>query len=141
MTTQKLDEILQEPELAAVLKTTEWTAAQALMVLRAQQRSGLTVQGFTRQVGIPTWRLYKWRLRLQKELAEEPAPVELPSEPPLPAAFVPVSVPAPVSQPACATLPSACAELVVPSGLRVRLTAQTPPSWLPLLCQALRAAC
>ncbi|MFO0576460.1 MAG: hypothetical protein U1A78_20850 [Polyangia bacterium] len=139
MTTQELDSMLQAPELRAVLATTEWTPDQAHRVLRAQQRSGLTMYAFARRVGIPSWRLYKWRQRLQPLQPQALAPTETVSSEELPAAFIPLQLVTPPQQ--SSALPSACVELVHPSGLRVRLIPQTPLAWLPLLAQALRASC
>ena len=139
MTTQELDSMLQAPELRAVLATAEWTPDQAQRVLRAQQRSGLTVYAFARRVGIPSGRLYKWRQRLHPLGHEELAPTETASPEALPAAFVPLQLVA--LPPQSPELPSACAELVHPSGLRVRLGPQTPVAWLPVLAQAQRAPC
>lgn len=139
MTKQEMEALLQEPALVQVLQTTEWSAEQALVVLRAQRQSGLSVQEFSRRVGIVSWRLYRWRLRLQKHLDVEPPPPTARDAAPLPAPFVPVpTLPTPgESEP----LLSACAEFLHPSGLRVRLTEATPPSWLSSLCQALGVAC
>lgn len=71
----------------AVLQTTEWSADQALVVLRAQRTSGLTAQEFSRRVGIVSWR------RLQQHLETEPPPPPARDAAPLPAPFVPVPVP------------------------------------------------
>jgi hypothetical protein len=139
MTTQELDTMLQAPDLRAALATTEWTPDQAQKVLHAQQRSGLTVYAFARRVGIPSWRLYKWRQRLHPLRPQALTPTEAAPPEALPAAFVPLHL---VASPQESTaLPSACAELLHPSGLRVCLTPQTPVAWLPLLAQALRAPC
>lgn len=139
MTSKELEAMLQEPELRAVLDTKEWTAAQAQRVLRAQHKSGLTVKEFTRRAGLPTWKLYAWRQRLHKTPGPTQGAQAAQSLTPQPAAFLPLEV-LPASC-ASAELESACAELVHPCGLRVRLTAQTPASWLPLLCQAMGASC
>lgn len=139
MTTHELDSMLQAPELRAVLATAEWTKEQAQTVLRAQQRSGLTVYAFARRTGIPSWRLYKWKQRLLPLQPRALPPTETQSSQALPAAFVPlqlVTLPPPSE-----ALASWCAELVHPSGLRVRLSPQTPVTWLPVLAQALRAPC
>lgn len=138
MTTPELDSMLQAPELRAVLATAEWTPEQAQRVLRAQQRSGLTMYAFARRVGIPSWRLYKWRQRLHPLRPQALAPTETASSEALPTAFVPLQL---VTPPPSGELECACAELVHPSGLRVRLSPQTPLEWLPLLAQALRAPC
>lgn len=139
MTSKELEAMLQEPELRAVLDKKEWTAAQAQRVLRAQQRSGLTVKEFTRRAGLPTWKLYAWRQRLHKTPGSTQGAEAAQSLTQQPAAFVPLEVLS-ASGP-CAELESACAELVHPGGLRVRLTSQTPAAWLPLLCQAMGASC
>lgn len=124
--------MLQEPEFRAVLDKKEWTAAQAQRVLRAQHNSGLTVKEFTRRAGLATWKLYAWRGRLHKTPGPTQGAGAAPSLTPQPAAFVPLEgLPA---RGASAELESACAELVHPGGLRVRLTAQAPASWLPLFC-------
>lgn len=52
MTKQELDAVLQEPALVAVVQTTEWSAEQALVVLRAQRQSGLAV--IDHRVGLGT---------------------------------------------------------------------------------------
>lgn len=139
MTTHELDTMLQAPELRAVLAADEWTKDQAQTVLRAQQRSGLTVYAFSLRTGIPSWRLYKWRQRLLPLRPPSLPPKETQSPQALPAAFVPLQLLAP--PPPSEELASACAELVHPSGLRVRLTPQTPLQWLPVRAQALRAPC
>jgi hypothetical protein len=139
MTSQELEAMLQEPEFRAVLDQKEWTAAQAQRVLRAQHRSGLTVKEFTRRVGLPKWKLYAWRGRLHKTPGPTQGAQAAQELTPQPAAFFPLEV-LPASG-VCAELDSACAELVSPGGLRVRLTAQTPAAWLPLLCQAMGASC
>ena len=139
MTSKELEAMLQEPELRAVLEKKEWTAAQAQRVLRAQHNSGLTVKEFTRRAALPTWKLYAWRQRLHKTPSPSQGAEAAQGLTPQPAAFVPLEV-VPSIGPA-AELESACAELVHPAGLRVRLTSQTPASWLPLLCQAMGASC
>lgn len=141
MTKQELEVVLQEPALVAVLQTTEWSADQALVVLRAQRQSGLSVQEFSRRVGIVSWRLYRWRLRLQAQLADEPPVHASVCAAPLPAPFVPLPVPTAPTPQESEPLRSACAEFLHPSGVRVRLTAATPPAWLPVLCQALGTSC
>lgn len=140
--TDPFEALLNEPWLRALLKMPQWTPEQTALIIQAQSRSGLSRAAFCRRAGIKLWRLYKWRGQPASPGPVGTAPQADDSPPPLdqglPPSFVPLQVLA-STPPEQAGAP--CAELVHPSGLRLRLWPQVPPSLVQTLFQALGPPC
>jgi len=79
---------LRDEELVRLMALPSWTAQEAAVVLREQQRSGCSVRGFVAQHGKAGERLYYWRKRLLASPVPLPeaAAALAPVEPPLPTA-------------------------------------------------------
>jgi len=75
---------ISREELARLMARPNWTAQEAALVLREQQRSGLSIKAFVAQYGKAGERLYYWRKRCPATSVELPeasaalAPVEAP---------------------------------------------------------------
>lgn len=136
METDDRKELLLEPKLRAAAARRRWSKAQAARIITAQQQSGLGVQQFAEQLGVNSWRVYKWRRLLG--LANAP-PAPPPETPALPVDIVPLSVAAQKPLPPPSVAPRI--EIRHPSGLRIRFSHPPPESFLQHLLQILVPLC
>jgi transposase-like protein len=136
METDDPKELHLDPKLRAAAARRRWSKAQAARIISAQQQSGLSVQQFAEQLGVNSWRLYKWR-RLLGLAKASPAPP--PKKPAPPVDIAPLSVAAQKPLPTPSAAPRV--EIRHPGGLRIRFSHPPPESFLQHLFQILAPLC
>ena len=94
----------QTDQVSAIVHKRRWSAAEAQLVIRASQQSGIPLSDFAQEHGLQRSRLWRWSSRLRKR----------PGQPVL---FHPVRL----VEPPPANLSPATIEVVLPDGRRVRL--------------------
>lgn len=136
METDDPKELHLDSKLRAAAASPRWSKAQAERIVSAQQKSGLSVQKFAEELGVKSWRLYKWRrlLGLTKQRpvlsAEQPAP---------PVDLVPLHLAAPKPLPGPSAAPRV--EIRHPCGLRIRFSHPPPETFFQHLLQILVPLC
>jgi transposase-like protein len=94
----------QTDQVSAIIHKRRWSAAEAQLVIRASQESGMPLGGFAREHGLQRARLWRWSSRLRKRRGQ-------------PALFHPVRI----LEPRPADHSTAAIEVVLLDGRRVRL--------------------
>ncbi|MBM4028152.1 MAG: transposase [Planctomycetes bacterium] len=94
----------QVDQVSAIFHKRRWSAAEAQLVIRASQESGMPLSGFAREHGLQRARLWRWSSRLRKRPGQ-------------PALFHPVRI----LEPRPANHSPAVIEVVLLDGRRVRL--------------------
>lgn len=128
--------VLDDPKLRAAVAQATWNRAHAALILEAQRKSGLTVRDFARQLGVKSWRLYKWRRRLRPDKAPAAPPMKKAA---LPTGIVPLRIAAPTPKPAIPAAPTV--EIRHPCGLRIRFSHPPAESFFQHLLQILVPLC
>jgi transposase-like protein len=132
METDDLEALLGDPQQRDALATTEWTRAQAEIIVQALLHSGLSVRQFAARHGLKDWRLYRWRRQLAPNAGPASRGPGRTAASTLPAAFVPVELPA--ALPASKAEPGPRVEIRHPSGLRIRFSHPPPQTtWQQIL--------